>query len=42
LVQQHGGEVLDDTDIGAAVCIRDPDGQILELLPMSYRARVDG
>ena len=33
-----GGEVLADTDLGGlAVMIRDPDGQILELLPMSYR-----
>lgn len=34
-----GGEVLTDTDLGGlAVMIRDPDGQLLELLPMSYRA----
>lgn len=28
----HGGEVLDDTDLGLAVLVRDPDGQVLELL----------
>ena len=33
LVAEMGGEVLDDTDIGgSAVMIRDPDGQLLELL----------
>jgi lactoylglutathione lyase len=38
LVEQHGGEVLTDTDMGGlAINVRDPDGQILELLPMSYR-----
>ena len=34
LVAEHGGEVLDDTEIpGMAVMVRDPDGQLLELLP---------
>lgn len=38
LVTEHGGEVLTDTDMGGlAINVRDPDGQILELLPMSYR-----
>jgi catechol 2,3-dioxygenase-like lactoylglutathione lyase family enzyme len=38
LVEEHGGEVLHDTDMGGlAINVRDPDGQILELLPMSYR-----
>jgi lactoylglutathione lyase len=38
-VSELGGEVLSDTDLGgAAVMIRDPDGQLLELLPMSYRS----
>jgi lactoylglutathione lyase len=31
-VEQFGGTVLDDTDVGAAVFIRDPDGQLIELL----------
>ncbi len=39
-VAELGGEVLTDTDLGGmAVMIRDPDGQVLELLPMSYRQR---
>jgi catechol 2,3-dioxygenase-like lactoylglutathione lyase family enzyme len=37
-VAELGGEVLTDTDMGGrAVMIRDPDGQLIELLPMSYR-----
>jgi catechol 2,3-dioxygenase-like lactoylglutathione lyase family enzyme len=32
-----GGEVLADTNIGFGVFIRDPDGQLVELLPMAYR-----
>ena len=31
-VLEHGGEVLDDTNIGVAVFVRDPDGQLIELL----------
>lgn len=37
-VAELGGEVLADTEInGMAVMVRDPDGQLIELLPMSYR-----
>lgn len=32
LVTELGGEVLADTNVGVAVMIRDPDGQLLELL----------
>jgi catechol 2,3-dioxygenase-like lactoylglutathione lyase family enzyme len=36
-VPEFGGEVLADTDMaGMAVMVRDPDGQLLELLPTSY------
>ena len=38
LVVEHGGEVVADTNIGAAVFVRDPDGQLVELLPIAYRA----
>jgi catechol 2,3-dioxygenase-like lactoylglutathione lyase family enzyme len=34
---EYGGQVIESTDIGAAVFIRDPDGQLVELLPMAYR-----
>jgi lactoylglutathione lyase len=40
-VADYGGEVLADTNIGAAIFIRDPDGQLIELLPMSYREQLD-
>ena len=40
-VPEFGGEVLTHTDIGAAIFIRDPDGQLIELLPMAYRAQFD-
>jgi catechol 2,3-dioxygenase-like lactoylglutathione lyase family enzyme len=39
-VPDYGGEVLPDTNIGAGVFVRDPDGQLVELLPMSYRTRL--
>ena len=31
-VAEYGGEVLGDTNLGVAVMIRDPDGQLIELL----------
>jgi lactoylglutathione lyase len=34
---EHGGQIIEDTDIGVALFIRDPDGQLLELLPTSFR-----
>lgn len=40
-VPGYGGEVLGDTNIGAGVFVRDPDGQLVELLPMEYRRRLD-
>jgi catechol 2,3-dioxygenase-like lactoylglutathione lyase family enzyme len=32
LVVAHGGQVLEDTGLATAVLVRDPDGQLLELL----------
>jgi catechol 2,3-dioxygenase-like lactoylglutathione lyase family enzyme len=40
-VPEYGGEVVADTNIGVAIFIRDPDGQLIELLPMSYRDHLD-
>jgi catechol 2,3-dioxygenase-like lactoylglutathione lyase family enzyme len=34
---EYGGEIVEESDIGAALFIRDPDGQLLELLPLAYR-----
>jgi catechol 2,3-dioxygenase-like lactoylglutathione lyase family enzyme len=34
-VEELGGEVLRDTDLGVAVFVRDPDGQLVELLARS-------
>lgn len=40
-VRDNGGEVLESTDIGVGIFVRDPDGQLIELLPMSYREQLD-
>jgi catechol 2,3-dioxygenase-like lactoylglutathione lyase family enzyme len=40
-VPDFGGEVIADSNIGAAVFIRDPDGQLVELLPMAYRRQLE-
>jgi len=37
---EYGGEIIEDSDVGAAIFIRDPDGQLLELLPTGYRANL--
>jgi catechol 2,3-dioxygenase-like lactoylglutathione lyase family enzyme len=34
----YGGDIVAESDIGVALFIRDPDGQLLELLPTSFRA----
>jgi hypothetical protein len=39
-VADYGGEVLTHTDIDVAIFIRDPDGQLVELLPLDYAERV--
>jgi catechol 2,3-dioxygenase-like lactoylglutathione lyase family enzyme len=41
LVAEHGGDVVASTNIGNAVFVRDPDGQLIELLPMAYRQHLD-
>ncbi len=37
-----GGSIVEGTDIGVALMIRDPDGQPVELLPMGYRSQIQG
>jgi len=34
-VPEFGGTVIEDSDVGPAICIRDPDGQLIELLANS-------
>jgi catechol 2,3-dioxygenase-like lactoylglutathione lyase family enzyme len=41
-VGDYGGEVLSASNIGSGVFIKDPDGQLVELLPMAYRRHLDG
>jgi catechol 2,3-dioxygenase-like lactoylglutathione lyase family enzyme len=41
-VGDYGGSVVEGSNIGAAVFVRDPDGQLLELLPMAYRQHIEG
>jgi lactoylglutathione lyase len=38
LVAEYGGELIEESDVGAALFVRDPDGQLIELLPVSYRS----
>ena len=40
-IADYGGEALPDSNIGAGVFVRDPDGQLVELLPMEYRRRLE-
>jgi lactoylglutathione lyase len=37
---RHGGEIVEESDVGVALFVRDPDGQLIELLPVSYRDRL--
>jgi lactoylglutathione lyase len=34
---EYGGQVLEESDIGVGLMIRDPDGQLIELLDMRFR-----
>ena len=40
LAVEYGGAVLPQTNIGLAVMIRDPEGQLIELLPMTFRSHL--
>ena len=37
---EYGGSIIEESDVGLALFIRDPDGQLLELLPVAYRERL--
>ncbi|MBV8160110.1 MAG: VOC family protein [Acidimicrobiia bacterium] len=37
---EYGATIVAGSDLGHALFIRDPDGQLLELLPLSYRDRL--
>ena len=39
-VVELGGEIIEASDVGLALFVRDPDGQLLELLPADYRDRL--
>jgi len=39
-VEEFGGRIIEESDVGAAILVRDPDGQLLELLPVTYRDRL--
>jgi catechol 2,3-dioxygenase-like lactoylglutathione lyase family enzyme len=39
-IEEFGGHVLGETNVALAVMVRDPDGQLIELLPMDYRRRM--
>jgi lactoylglutathione lyase len=41
-VPEYGGAVLDDTNIGVGVFVRDPDGQLIEILPMAFHTSRPG
>jgi catechol 2,3-dioxygenase-like lactoylglutathione lyase family enzyme len=38
-VRALGGQVVEGSDVGAAVMVRDPDGQLIELTSWSWRSR---
>ena len=39
-IPDYGGEVIAATNVGLGVFVRDPDGQLVELLPIAYRDRL--
>jgi lactoylglutathione lyase len=34
---EYGGALIEESDLGVALFLRDPDGQLIELLPATYR-----
>ena len=39
LAVEHGGAIVEESDVGAALLVRDPDGQLIELLTADYPER---
>jgi catechol 2,3-dioxygenase-like lactoylglutathione lyase family enzyme len=39
LAVAHGGTIVEDSDLGVALLVRDPDGQLIELLTEDYPSR---
>ena len=39
-VAEYGGEVVAETNIESGIFVRDPDGQLVELLPLAYADHV--
>lgn len=39
LAVEHGGEIVEESDVGVALLVRDPDGQMIELLTADYPSR---
>ncbi len=39
LAVQHGGAIVEESDVGVALLVRDPDGQMIELLTAAYPVR---
>ena len=37
---EYGATIIEESDLGHALFIRDPDGQLVELLPTAYRDRL--
>jgi lactoylglutathione lyase len=37
---EYGAEIIEESDLGMALFIRDLDGQLLELLPEAYRSNL--
>jgi catechol 2,3-dioxygenase-like lactoylglutathione lyase family enzyme len=39
LAVTHGGAIVEESDVGVALLVRDPDGQLIELLTADYPSR---
>lgn len=39
LAVEYGGQIVEESDLGVALLVRDPDGQLIELLTADYPTR---